>query len=140
VNLELQGQPILQLSSSFKQKHISSSNKAFKSKIGELKMSLRRYLTYGGIAAASLALGVVEGIYDTPCIFKPVLVAAPLVSASVGVSTETRDEYHSYLSVISGMEKGFEHVARVIGGAAKGGGLSAICEAAGFGIGKLLSR
>ncbi len=102
-------------------------------------MSLRRYLTYGGIAAASLALGAIEGAYNTPCIFKPALVAVPLASASIGAYIEHREAYGSDLGVFYGMEEGIDHVFTVAAGTGTGVVLSAACEAAGFGLVKLLS-
>ena len=98
-------------------------------------MNPRRYLAYGGIAAVSLTLGVIEGLYDTPCIFKPMLVVVPLVSASIGAAKEHREEYGPDLGVCSGIEEGFDHVLTIGFGA----GLSALCEGVGFGLGKLFS-
>jgi len=106
-----------------------------------MKMSIRRYVTYGGIAAASLVAGAIEGLYDTPCIFKPVLGIVPLASAAINASEAHREEHGSDLGTLEEVEEsGFEYVLELGFNAVAGGGLSAICEGVGFGLGKLLSR
>ncbi len=103
-------------------------------------MGIKRYVTYVGIAAVSLTVGAIEGVYDTPCIFKTLLGIVPLTSASIGAANEHREEYGPDLGVSSGIGEGLAHVLTIASGIGAGGGLSALCEAAGFGLGKLLSR
>jgi hypothetical protein len=104
---------------------------------------LRKCLAYGGIAAGSLAIGAYEGISDIPggLPLKVVVFGGiPIVSAYVGASTETTDIFGSdALSVFKGAQKGWRYNLIIGMGAIGGGGLSALCEAVGFGIGKVLS-
>ncbi len=114
--------------------------KKFSAKKYERRNKIKRVVTYLTIAGVSLGAGIVEAIYDTPCLFKPVLGLIPIASAMASANAEYEREYEDGLGVGDGsLEHGFEAAMDLGVGAVKGVGLSALCEGAGYGLAKLFS-
>jgi len=98
-------------------------------------MTLRKYIGYGAIALFSLAEGAYEGVYDAPGILKPVLIIGfPIVSGMIGAKAELEEVFDKPPEKTA---DGFKYVINLDSGIIKGAGLSALCEAAGFGLAKL---
>jgi hypothetical protein len=101
-------------------------------------MDARKYIAYGTIGLVSLAEGVYEGLSDAPGILKPILIGGiPVVSGFVGAGIEFKEDYDR---TDGEMNEGFLHTMKTAEGFAKGGGLSVLCETAGFLITKGLQN
>lgn len=100
-----------------------------------LRRNVKRAFAYSTIGLGSFGVGLYEGVNNSPGLLRSILLAGtPVIGGLVGGQAEVLDDSKED----NDLNQGLINAMEVGMGFVRGGGLAGVCEAAGFGLGKLL--